>query len=157
MRNDIHDRARDLVTASSVEGLTPAETAWLHDHLASCSDCRQYSDAMALSRQALHSLSFRVNPSLIAATQARVHMRARELRERDQRLIPVLISCVLALAVCAVSMPLLWQTFAWIGNVVHLPSLVWQTGFALTWFVPAVLATIILLMLKEHRSETTAD
>lgn len=157
MKTELHDRARDMVAASSVEGLTPAETAWLEDHLSACADCSQYAQAAAMARQALHSLSFRVNPALVVATQARVRLRARELREREHRLLPVWISCIVAMAVGVVSTPYLWEAFAWLGGMAQLPPPVWQTGFALFWFAPAVLAAILLLMFRGHGLETTAD
>ncbi len=157
MKTNTHDRARDLITASHIEGISPSDTAWLPDHLASCAECANYAEASTLSRHALRSVSFRVTPGLVAATQARVRMRAVELRRRDQRLIPVLISCAVAFAIGIVTTPLLWQTFAWIGSTVHLPAILWQTGFVLTWFAPAVLATVLLLMLRERRPDTVAD
>ncbi len=157
MNTKPHDRAHALIAASSVEGVTPPDASWLQDHLVACTECARYAEASTLSRQALHSLSFRVSPALVAATQARVRMRAEELRERDQRLIPVVISCVLAFAIGVMTTPLMWQAFAWIGGVIHLPALLWQTGFVLTWFAPAILATVLLLMFRGHRPETAAD
>ena len=157
MKTNTHDRARDLIAASPIEGISPSDTAWLQDHLAACAECANYAEASTLSRQVLHSVSFRVPPALVATTQARVRMRAVELRRRDQRLIPVLISCVLAFAIGIVTTPLLWQTFAWIGNAVRVPAILWQTGFILTWFAPAVLAAVLLLMLSERRPDAVAD
>ncbi len=157
MKGNAHDHARDLIAASAIEGVSPSDATWLQDHLATCTECAKYADASTLSRQVLHSVSLRVRPSLVAATQARVRVRARELRKRDQRLIPVLISCALVFAIGVVTTPLLWQAFAWIGSAVNLPAILWQAGFMVTWFAPAVLAIVLVLALRDRRSESAAE
>ncbi len=153
MKEETHDRAHELVTRSSVEGLTEAESVWLQAHLAGCGDCAQYAEAAAGARQALRSVPFQVSPGLVALTQMRTRMRARELREREQRLLPVWIACIAALAVGAVSTPYLWEGFAWAGARFDLPMAVTGTGFAAFWFMPAVLAAAVMLMARGQRHE----
>lgn len=80
-------------------------------------------------------------------------MRARELHQRDQRLVPLWISCLVAAVLAGVSTPYLWNAFAWLGRVTEMPTLVWQAGFALYWFAPAVLIAVILAMRDKHRPE----
>jgi hypothetical protein len=39
-----------------------------------------------------------------------------------------------------------WQLFAWMGERLHIPKLVWELGFGLWWLIPALIAGAILLM-----------
>lgn len=157
MKKQIHERARELVTLSSVEGISEADSMWLQKHMAECEECTQYAKSAAMARDVLHSISFKVDTGLVAATQMRTRMRAQELREREQKLIPIWISCVVALVVAAVSAPYLWQGFEWIGASAHWPSSVWQTGFVLFWVTPAVLAFALVLMVKGSGSGMRAE
>ncbi len=157
MKTDVHARARDLISASAVEGIAPADSAWLEAHPATCPDCARYAESVAFVRQALHSVAFTVNPELVRATQARVRLRARELREREHRLVPVWISCAVALAIAALSTPYLWGAFAWAGEKTRMSPMTWQGFFAVLWFAPALLAAILFLMFKRTGPETPAD
>ena len=157
MKNQTHDRARDLITASSVEGLTAAESSWLQNHLVDCRDCSRYAQAASTAREALHSISFKVDPALIATTQMRVQLRARELREREQQLIPVWISCIVALVVAAVTTPYLWQACAWVGGRASLAPAFWQAGFVAFWLFPGMLALVVVLMIRGSGSRTAAE
>ncbi len=157
MKNQTHDRARDLITASSVEGLTAAESNWLQNHLADCRECSQYAKAASMARETLHAISFTVDPALVATTQMRVQLRARELRDREQRLIPVWISCIVALLVAVVTTPYLWEACAWVGGRANVAPALWQTGFVLCWFFPGLLALLVTLMVRGAGSKTAAE
>ncbi len=157
MKNHLHDRARELVTLSSVEGLTQNESAWLQAHLAECGDCARYAEASSMARSSLRALSFKVDPSLVAVTQMRTRLRARELHEREQKLMPIWISCVVALLVAVVTTPCLWQVFAWIGGRVSIAPTLWRAGFIAFWFFPGILGLIVALMIRGAGSKAAAE
>lgn len=157
MTNRSHDRARDLITLSFVEGLTPAEENWLQEHLGGCAECAEFAEGAGATRSALRSLSFRTNPALSAVTQALVSQRAQELRERDHRVMPVLVACVVAIAVAAVSTPFVWDGFAALSGRFELSSVAWRAVFAIVWFAPAVLAGVGLLMFRGAIPRSAAE
>jgi hypothetical protein len=75
----------------------------------------------------------------------RVRARAWELRQQQNNLRPLWISCVLAFTWAVVSMPFLWQGFEWLGRNQRLPEIVWQTGFVIMSLMPiAAVGTIAI-------------
>ena len=87
--------------------------------------------------QALRSNSVSVDPALVSTTQARVRLRARELRENQVRMRALWISCALSWVLGVASAPLVWRAFHWIGLHAALPKMIWESAFALWWLLPA--------------------
>ena len=85
MNGHEHGRAIDLISRREIEGVTEAEARWLESHLAECADCSEYELAMGSAEQAMRSFTVMATGSLVESTQARVHARAVELRERESR------------------------------------------------------------------------
>jgi hypothetical protein len=75
----------------------------------------------------------------------RVRLRAHQLREKQQRLWLVWMSCLLVGLSAAVTTPLLWRGFEWVGQWAEVSSPVWQAGFAIFWIAPALVASLLLL------------
>lgn len=155
MTNDLHARAQKLLAQQHIEPLTPADAKFLDTHLADCESCAAEQLKLRESLSTLRSLHIDLPRNLVSRTQLRVRMRAEELREHSpvNRLIWAVaaMSWIFGLATA----PLVWRGFAWLGSELHLPRLVWITGVALWWAVPALVATGIILF--GHRGHAGAS
>jgi len=151
MNPEVHERACRLIDALHVEGIASLEREWLEAHLAECPACRASVRANELALQALRSNTVIVDPALVSTTQARVRLRARELRENQVRMRALWISCALSWVLGVASAPLVWRAFQWIGIHAALPSLIWKTGFALWWLLPAG-AVAVLVAWNQRRT-----
>ena len=92
-----------------------------------------------------------ITPGLVSTTQARVRLRARELRENQVRMRALWISCALSWALGVASAPLVWRAFHWIGLHAGLPKMIWETAFALWWLLPAG-AVAVLIVWNQRRT-----
>jgi len=155
MNLEVHQRACHLIDAWHVEGISAAEREWLERHLAGCTACQARASALERSLQALRSNSVTIDPALVSITQARVRLRARELRENQVRMRAIWISCALSWVLGVASAPLVWRTFQWIGLHAALPKLIWQTAFALWWLLPASAAAVLFAW--QHQRVTDQD
>jgi len=155
MNPDVHQRAQGLIAAALVEGLPASEQAWLDEHLPGCPACAQSAAATRRAIEALRWVAVSADPALVQATQQRVRMRTQELAERQERWLPLAVSCGLATLVSLVTLTYLWQGFAWLGEQWSLPALTWQAGFVSAWFLPTSLAAVALWM--QSRSATNGN
>lgn len=137
MNPDDHERARLLIDIWHVEGIQAQEREWLDKHLVQCAECRGQALANERALQLLRSNTISVDPALVSIIQARVRLRARELRENQVRMRALWISCALSWVLGVASAPLVWRAFQWVGLHAALPNLVWETAFALWWLLPA--------------------
>jgi anti-sigma factor RsiW len=150
MSEDLHQRARQLVAAARVEGISDAEQAWLEAHVQECAPCSEYASSLERTIGGVRSLAAPPDPALVEATRQRVHLRARELREHEARTRALWLSCGLSWILGAFSAPLVWQGLEWIGQHIALPDLVWQTAFVLWWFVPAAVVGAVFVWHRAH-------
>ena len=153
MSEDVHQRAEHLLAASKVEGISPAEQEWLETHLESCVPCNEYTAALERAVASLRSVRIPLDPALVRATQFRVRLRAHELREQESRMQGLWISCALSWVLGALSAPLLWWGFQWVGRHIALPDLAWQTAFVLWWVMPAAAAAAVLAGLRARAAK----
>jgi anti-sigma factor RsiW len=144
MREDIHERAVQLIDKMQVEGLSAEERGWLEAHLESCAPCQKRARATQSALQALRSAAPRFDVTLVLTTQMRARVRARELVENAARMRALWISCALSWVLGVVSAPLMWWGFAWLGHHWAISRAVWITGFALSWVAPAAVAGAII-------------
>jgi anti-sigma factor RsiW len=144
MSEEIHARAARLMDAEVVEGIPATERAWLDEHLEGCAACRAHAERTTRALQSLRSLALQVNPALVSATQVRLRLRARELREHQARMRALWISCALSWVLGAVSAPLLWRGLAWLGPRLALPQPAWVAVFLLAWTMPGVVVGAVL-------------
>ncbi len=156
MSHNVHARAEQLMDALRVEGISTADREWLDAHLEECELCRARAQADESALRQLKSLSMRVSPGLVKVTQARVHLRARELNEDQVRLRALWISCAISWILGVASAPLVWRAFEWLGHYATLPKLVWEAGFVLLWLVPAG-AVAALAAWQSQRAASTDD
>jgi predicted anti-sigma-YlaC factor YlaD len=165
-----HERARRLIALSGAdagddgraagqarlgggraeERRAEGERAWLRVHLQECEACRDYTEAVGGAIRALRSHPMAAGSGLVRATQMRVRARALELRRQRERMWLVGLSCVFVGMSAAITTPLLWRGFAWVGEWVGVSSWVWQAGFTFVWIVPALVASVLLLDRGTH-------
>jgi hypothetical protein len=100
--------------------------------------------------RALRGIPVAADPRLVLNTQARVRARAFALRQRQQWLTLVALACPLVGLSAAITTPLIWRAFDWIGTHAGLSRPVWQAGFAFYWMVPALLVSVLLLFRGTH-------
>jgi len=134
---EIHERARRLIDARLVEGISSAEGAWLEAHLAECAECGARARSTEHALQFLGALAVKIDPAVVAATQARVQLRARELQEKQARMRTLWIVGGLSWVCGAITAPLLWEVIAWVGRRFELSQAVWVATFAICWVAPA--------------------
>jgi predicted anti-sigma-YlaC factor YlaD len=149
MTQSSHQEIRRLI-ADSVDDLSEDQQALLHAHLQDCGACRDYAAATAEIVRALRGIPVAADPRLVLNTQARVRARALALRQRQQWLMLVALACPLVGLSAAITTPLIWRAFDWIGTQAGLSRLVWQAGFAFYCMVPALLVSVLLLLRGTH-------
>src|SRR5882724_4807658 len=101
----------------------------LEQHLRACDNCVQAAGSIVDVVDQLRGAQTNIQASryLVRATQARLYERGLQLRERQERTSPLWISCAIAFLWAVISVPLLWEGFAWIGNGGKVLDLVWQS------------------------------
>ncbi len=147
---DLHERAQGLVIAVRADAISAADRRWLESHLAECHACARYAEQIAGVVGALRSVSVVPRPGLVAVTQLRVRARAQELRERQERLRPLWIACAVAVLCSVVTTPYLWWGFEWLGHAIGVSDLLWQTGFVMSWTLPAILTAALVIARQTH-------
>jgi hypothetical protein len=65
------------------------------------------------------------DPALVEITRARVQRRAQELREATERSRMLVVACAASFISGGITLPLLWQLFAWLGGEISLAQTVW--------------------------------
>ncbi len=145
MSEDTHERASRLIGAKHIEGLTDTEWTWLDEHLATCPGCAARARAAEEALGALRVVSVPVRPEVVAATQLRVRLRARELHEQRARMRALWLACALSWLLGAVTAPFLWQATTWIAERFALSTTVSVALFTLGWSVPAAVGAAVVV------------
>ncbi len=148
MKGDIHNEARELIALGSA--LTNPQQTWLRTHLNECEACRNYSDGASHVVRALRSVPLAADSRLVRTTQMRVRFHASRLREARERMWLIAMACVGVGFSAALTAPLLWRLFAWVGELAGLSRPVWEAGFVFFWIAPALLVSIPLLARGIH-------
>lgn len=149
MTQSSHQEIRRLI-ATSADDLSEAQQALLHAHLQDCGSCRDYAAATAEIVRALHGVPLAADPRLVRKTQACVRAHAIALRQRQQWLSLVALACPLVGLSAAITTPLAWRAFQWMGTYAGLSRTLWQVGFTFYWVVPALLVSVLLLFRGTH-------
>ena len=144
MTRNAHDEARELIALGG-DHLSDAQEAWLRAHLEECTACRDYAEAAGKVVRALRSLPVAADSRLVRATQMRVRFHASRLRETRERMWLVGIACLGVGLSTALTAPLLWRLFAWMGEWAGISSPLWQAGFMFFWIAPALVVSVLLL------------
>jgi len=147
---NLHDEARERIALG--DSLAAAQQTWLQRHLVACAACRDYAEATGRMVRVLRSLPVAADARLVRATQMRVRFHASRLRETRERMWLVGVACLGVGISAAVSAPLLWRLFAWMGEQVGVPGPLWQAGFAFFCIAPALVVSVLLLARGIHLS-----
>ncbi len=150
MMRDVHEQARKLIVLG--EDLSDAQQSWLQAHLQQCAVCRDYAEAAGRVVSALRSVPLAADSRLVRATQMRVRFHAARLRETRERMWLVGMACVGAGVSAALTAPVLWRLFAWMGEWAGVSNAVWQAAFTLLWIAPTLLVAALLLARGVHLS-----
>ncbi len=143
MTHYIHEEARELISVG--EGVSDAQQSWLRAHLDECEACRQYAEAVNGVLRTLRSLPIAADSRLVRATQMRVRFHATRMREARERMWLVAMACLSVGLSATLTLPLLWRLFSWIGEWAGVSTLVWQAGFMIFFFAPALVVGVLLL------------
>jgi hypothetical protein len=145
MNDNLHERAQRLLAESLVEGLRPAEEAWLREHLAECPGCAQEASETQNVLRALRAVPISVPRDLAARTQLRVRLRTQETSTAASGSFWLWVVTAASWLLGVFSAPLVWRGFAWLGANFGLPKLAIEMGFVLWWAVPALVAVAAVL------------
>ena len=152
MTQSSHQEMRRLI-ATSADELSEAQQAMLQAHLQDCGSCRDYAAATAEIVRALRGVPLAADPRLVRNTQACVRARAVALRKKQQWLRLVALACPSVGLSAAITTPLVWRAFQWIGTYAGVSRLLWQVGFAFYWVVPGLLVSVLLLLRGTHLAD----
>lgn len=152
MSRDPHQQAREWIACGS-QVLADSQQTWLHIHLDQCASCRDYAQAAEQFVRSLRSVPLAADRSLVRTTQMRVRAHAQQLQQKQERLWLVRMSCILVGLSAAITTPLLWRGFEWIGESAHVSSPVWQVGFMVFWISPALAVSLIFLARGIHLTD----
>jgi anti-sigma factor RsiW len=145
MKETLHERARQFLAQSVVEGLRPADETWLREHLAACPGCAQEAATTQKVLRALRAVPVSVPRDLAARTQLRVRLRAQETSTATNGSFWLWAVTAASWLLGVFSAPLVWRGFAWLGASFGLPKLVLEMVFVLWWAVPALVAVAAVL------------
>ena len=143
MNPDTHGRARKLLAAATVEGISPVEEQWLKAHLSICKEYTNEASALESAVDAFRSLRVVANDDVVRRTNLLVRRRAQELQARREHTIPLWISVGVSTVLVLVTTPYAWSLFAWFGRITNMPNMVWQAGFLMWWFLPATILAAV--------------
>ncbi len=152
-RDDDHQQARELIAIGS-QGLADVQQTWLHTHFDGCASCRDYAQAADQLVRSLKSVSVAADLALVRKTRMRVRLHAQQLRQSQERQWLVWMSCILVGLSAAITTPLLWRGFEWLGAWALVSTPVWQVGFMVFWISPALAASLVFLARGIHLTDT---
>jgi hypothetical protein len=151
MTRNFHDEAQELIALGNA--LTEPQQTWLRGHLEECADCRSYAEACSRVSVAVRSLPVAADARLVRATQMRVRFHASRMRETRARMWMVGVACLGVGLSAAVTAPLLWRLFAWLGERAGVSDMVWQAAYAGFWIVPVLVVSALLLARGTHLAD----
>jgi hypothetical protein len=149
MTSEIHERARRLLVAAEVEGVSTNDARWLSEHLEACAACSSEAAALRSAIQSLRTLSATAGADVIRRASLAVEHRAAELRQERERAASLWIVAVASIVWAVTTTPFVWSLFAQLGHELAVPDMLWQLGFVLWWFSPA---TVLAALMGWHHA-----
>ncbi len=153
MSRSIHDEAQELIALAGAEDLSADQQSWLRVHLEECGMCSEYAEAAGRTVRALRFQPLAADSALVQATQMRVRSRALEMREQKERIWLVCLCCVSVGLSAAITTPLSWRAFEWMGLWAGVSNWVWKAGFLFWWMAPALVVSALLLRHGTHLTD----
>ena len=146
--NSDHERAFELACMALASSIGDSERLWLDEHLAACPECSARNAQTAAALAALKSVSITADNDFVQGTRRRMRELCMREQARKRRMRPIWISSAFASVWMACCTPYLWQSFDMTGHWLHIPDLLWQMGFLVAWFTPALTGAAVALWLR---------
>jgi len=153
MNGNEHERAIELITRRDVEGIGRSDAGWLESHLAACSECVGFAEALSGTERAVRSVSVMASATLVSATRARVHARAEQLREQQARTMLIGVSFCLGVLTSTLTAWVWWKCGAWVAQRLGLPAGIVEPGVLLFWVLPAVAIAVMMVLVPPVKFE----
>jgi hypothetical protein len=134
-----------LLTLRDVEGIADADAQWLEMHLQECEDCAGFDRAMSGAAHAVRSFTVMASSSLVESTQARVRMRAEQLREQQARTMLIAVSFCLGVVTSTLTAWIWWEVGGWVAQALGLPSGIVEPGVLFFWLLPAIVIAVLMV------------
>src|ERR1700686_3980645 len=142
IHENLHERARQLISQERIEGIPASENTWLAAHLQECESCADFARKTSAALRSLQTIPIALPVGLAERTQFRVGLRAQQLRQHEPRRRALWIAAGVSWATGVASAPFVWRLFAWLGEPAGVAKLVWEMGFGLRWAVPALVGGV---------------
>lgn len=155
MIRNVHDEACALIGLGGT--ISDTQQDWLRKHLEQCEACRLYLQVVNDVVGALRSVPISADSRLVRASQMRVRFHARSLRDMRQRVWLIGMAGLGVGLSAALTAPILWSVFAWIGQMAGVPNLVWQASFLFFFAMPGVIVALLLIARGAHPIESGKD
>ncbi|HVP53441.1 MAG TPA: hypothetical protein VMU45_00470 [Candidatus Eisenbacteria bacterium] len=146
MNGNVHERAMELLTLRDVEGISENDARWLQFHLAECADCAAFEEALSGTEQAVRSVTVMASAALLNETRARVHARAEQLREQQERTVLIGVSFCLGVLTSTFTAWVWWKCGAWVAETLGLPSGIVEPGVLLFWLLPGMAIALLMVL-----------
>jgi hypothetical protein len=158
MTRDVHQQVREWIALTGAaltgkDGPSEAQQLQLQAHLRECDLCREYAETTSQVIRSLRSVPMAATPALVRRTQVRVRQHAQLLRQHKERLWMVGVACAGIGFSAAVTIPIMWRIFSWMGSWAGVSSPVWETGFGVFVIAPALLVSALLLARGTHLTD----
>jgi len=151
-----HERAHELMMDIRIDEISATDQQWLDLHLSDCAECSRLSASLDHAVRAVRLPDVMASSSLVRATQRRVRARAVEMNSQAAAMRPLWIAVALVCATAAVTMPLVWSAFAWLGTTFSLTRIEWSAGFAFAGLAPSLAASFLLIASGINRTKFRA-
>ena len=149
------DRVESLLFASSRDRgvATPDDQIWLATHLRDCVACSGKMEAATAAMEELHTFAAQnlASRNLVRNTQLQVRLRAAQMRQQEERMMPLWIGVSLVAVWAVGSLPMLWKGFEFMSQSFAWPAHVWQGAAVVAWLMPTGLLTSFAVSLRRER------
>ena len=152
-----HERAFELACMAFAESIAETDRLWLEEHLVNCVDCAARTRQTEEMISSLKTVSISAGADLVQSTQRRVRTLGLQREARSRRMRPIWLSSAFASAWMACTAPYLWQSFDLTGHWLHIPDLLWQMGFLVAWFTPALTGAAVALWLRPQLTQVMPE
>jgi anti-sigma factor RsiW len=149
-----HERAFELTCMLFGGALSESDQKWLELHLAACPECAVQGEQTQETVASLKGISISAGSDLVRSTQRRVRGIVVEKQARTRRVAPIYAASAVASALMTIGTPYLWQSFDLTGHWLHIPDLMWQMGFLVAWFTPAMAAASLAVWFRPQLTRT---
>jgi anti-sigma factor RsiW len=137
MNLDNHQRARQLLRAARIEGISDEDQRWLDSHVTTCDACANETSLLSASIASWRALNVHAPADLVQRTALAVNHRAAQLRLEREPTLVLWLAAGLSTLWAILTTPYVWAAFSWLGRLVHTGDIVWQFAFVMWWFLPA--------------------